>query len=116
MQQSIEVNTAILNRFVTLINNGRLAHAYLFIGPAYVGKSEAALDIAKLINCEEKVGNDFFCGQCSSCLKIKTGNHPDIYLIESDFGETIKSVEDKLYSHDLVLDYNFAGKKVTDEN
>lgn len=32
------------------------------------------------------------------------------------FGETIKSVEDKLYVHDLVLDYNFAGKKITDEN
>jgi hypothetical protein len=32
------------------------------------------------------------------------------------FGETIKSVEDKLYSKDLILEYNTASKKVSDEN
>ena len=32
------------------------------------------------------------------------------------FGETIKSVEDKLYEHDLVLEYNATSNKVTDEN
>lgn len=32
------------------------------------------------------------------------------------FGEEIKSVEDKLYEHDLVLDYNVAIKKVSDED
>jgi len=32
------------------------------------------------------------------------------------FGEEIKSVEDKLYEHDLVLDYNITIKKVSDED
>ena len=32
------------------------------------------------------------------------------------FGESIKSVEDKLYEHDLVLDYNVAIKNISDED
>jgi hypothetical protein len=32
------------------------------------------------------------------------------------FGETIKSVEDKLYEHDLVLEYNATSNKVTNED
>jgi len=32
------------------------------------------------------------------------------------FGEGIKSVEDKLYEHDLVLDYNVAIKNISDED
>jgi len=32
------------------------------------------------------------------------------------FGETIKDVEDKLYEHDLVLDYNTTNNKITNED
>ena len=32
------------------------------------------------------------------------------------FGEPIKDVEDKLYEHDLVLEYNVTAKNVSDEN
>lgn len=32
------------------------------------------------------------------------------------FGEPIKDVEDKLYEHDLVLEYNITTKNVSDEN
>ena len=32
------------------------------------------------------------------------------------FGEDIKSVEDKLYEHDLVLEYNITSKNLSDEN
>ena len=32
------------------------------------------------------------------------------------FGDSIKDVEDKLYEHDLVLEYNIATKKVSNED
>lgn len=32
------------------------------------------------------------------------------------FGEEIKSVEDKLYEHDLILEYNNIGKPIQNEN
>ena len=41
-----------------------------------------------------------------------------LFLIYSafHFGDSIKDVEDKLYEHDLVLEYNIATKEVSNED
>ncbi|MBU0908424.1 MAG: DNA polymerase III subunit delta' [Proteobacteria bacterium] len=59
----------------------KTAHAYLFRGPAGVGKKTCALAFAALINCLAPVNGDV-CGRCSSCLKYHSGNHPDLLKIE----------------------------------
>jgi hypothetical protein len=41
--------------------------------------------------------------------------YPDTRLY-FDFGIDIKEVEDKLYEKDVILEYNNANKKITDEN
>jgi DNA polymerase-3 subunit delta' len=68
--------------------NTRMGHAFLFRGPAGVGKKRAALTFASYINCLAPANNDA-CGQCQSCLKFKSGNHPDLHIIEPD-GAAIK--------------------------
>lgn len=68
--------------------NTRLGHAFLFRGPAGVGKKRAALTFASYINCLSPINHDS-CGQCKSCLKFKSGNHPDLHIIEPD-GAAIK--------------------------
>lgn len=82
----------VLSRFGALIKSKRMAHAYLFMGPRGAGKSDTALAVAKLVNCEDvqegEIGS--FCGRCASCIKIDSGNHPDILIIDVDEGETIK--------------------------
>ena len=83
------MNEQVLKRFAVLQKNNRLAHAYLFIGLANIGKSETALGVAKFLNCENP-SPEIFCDQCPSCLKINHGNHPDIHLIDSKDSETIK--------------------------
>jgi len=60
--------------------NGRLHHAYLFVGPEGIGKRTVALSLAKAIHCGES--NNDFCGQCANCARIQAGNHPDVRLIE----------------------------------
>jgi len=60
------------------VKNGRVAHAYLFAGPARVGKSLAAVQFAQLLNC---TGEDAPCGECRSCEKIASGSHPDVELV-----------------------------------
>lgn len=57
----------------------RLHHAYLFVGPEGVGKMTLALALAKAIQCAEKA-NDF-CGRCDNCVRIQSGNHPDVRLV-----------------------------------
>ena len=64
-----------LNSLKTSIKNERLAHAYLFLGPAHTGKMTLALNLAQALNCSSE---DKPCGQCSSCHRILSGNHPDI--------------------------------------
>jgi DNA polymerase-3 subunit delta' len=63
----------------------RVAHTYLFSGPAGVSKNELALGFAKALLCLKR---EFFQScVCASCSKIDRKNHPDVRW----FGEDEKS-------------------------
>lgn len=53
--------------------------SFLFHGPSNMGKSIAALETARMINC---IGCDG--GSCRSCLMLKAGTHPDIQVVGPD--------------------------------
>jgi DNA polymerase-3 subunit delta' len=55
-----------------------VAHAYLLVGPAHVGKMTLALELAKALNCE---ASDPPCGVCDSCQKIALAKHADVQII-----------------------------------
>jgi len=55
-----------------------LAHAYLFCGPAHVGKMTLALNLAQALNCETAEPP---CGQCIICQKITSARHADVQII-----------------------------------
>ena len=85
----------------TLLQNGTLPHALLFIGIEGVGKRTAAVALAMACNCKAldpekftermkirygKLPSDQIkpvgpCGRCKSCRKIESGNHPDIIVL-----------------------------------
>ncbi|MFC1954187.1 ATP-binding protein, partial [Chloroflexota bacterium] len=65
-----------------------LAHAYLFIGPAHVGKMTLALNLAQALNCE---ATEPPCGECASCEKVVSGKHADVQII--DLGSNQDSAE-----------------------
>ena len=65
------------------ISQGKTAHAFLFRGPAGVGKKTTAQAFAAALNCASPVAAGA-CGTCSSCRKIASGNHPDIVTIAPD--------------------------------
>ena len=54
---------------------GRLSHAYLFVGPDQVGKATAARELAMALNCR---GEDPPCHGCRECHLTETGRHPDV--------------------------------------
>jgi DNA polymerase-3 subunit delta' len=64
--------------FRRAIRRGRLAHAYLFVGPAGVGKHRFAVELAKALLCEGS-GELAACDRCPSCLLLDAGTHPDFY-------------------------------------
>lgn len=56
----------------------RLAHAYLFTGPAHVGKTMTALQFAQALNC---TGDEPPCGRCRQCERIASGTHADVEIV-----------------------------------
>jgi DNA polymerase-3 subunit delta' len=61
------------------LQNGRLHHAYLFLGPEGIGKRKVALSLAKAIHCD--AADLDFCGTCPNCARINNANHPDFRII-----------------------------------
>ncbi len=70
----------IWNFLIKSAKNGRLAHAYLFVGAAQVGKRTLALEFARWLLCNKKIDN-LACGKCRSCLDIEKKQHPDIFIL-----------------------------------
>ncbi|TSH98168.1 DNA polymerase III subunit delta' [Verticiella sediminum] len=60
-----------------------MAHAWLFHGPAGVGKARFARAAAASLLCESPRGG-FACGECDACLWVRHGNHPDLRLLRPE--------------------------------
>jgi len=78
------------------IARNRMPHALFFTGDEGIGKRLTAINLAKALNCRERVTEQESdeagksgsqadsCDRCPSCVKIENGSHPDVYLIESE--------------------------------
>jgi DNA polymerase III subunit delta' len=69
----------------------RVAHAYLFAGPAGCGKHTTALALASALSCQAAPAEG--CGTCSSCERIAAGNHPDVQTLEREGAARIIPIE-----------------------
>ena len=65
----------------------------VFGGPSNVGKRLAAIWYGAFLNClqSEELAP---CGECTSCLKIQKGTHPDLHLIRKPEKKTVVGVSD----------------------
>jgi DNA polymerase-3 subunit delta' len=80
-------------RFLTgAVQRRKTSHAYLFRGPAGVGKKTCAQAFAALLNCGAPAGHEV-CGRCPSCLKYASGNHPDLLHIQPQGTATAIKIE-----------------------
>ena len=90
------------------VQENRISHAQMFLGPAGSGTVPLAIAYAQYILCQNKQENDS-CGACASCTKIQKHNHPDLH-----FSFPIHlSKEKHIYTSDNVLgDW----REILDEN
>jgi len=65
------------------LETGSLAHAYLFVGPAHVGKMTLARNLAQALNCEAAEPP---CGKCDACQRIASAKHADVQVIDLESG------------------------------
>jgi DNA polymerase-3 subunit delta' len=79
------------------LETGTLAHAYLIVGPAHVGKMTLALNLAQALNCE---ADERPCLECASCQKIASSGHADVQIVGLTRNED--SAEAKLIGIDQI--------------
>lgn len=71
-------HTKIKQQLIKAVQENRVSHAQLFLGPEGCGNLVMALAYAQYINCENRTEDDS-CGKCPNCIKSQKFIHPDIH-------------------------------------
>lgn len=72
--------TDIQQRLRQQLQDGKVAHAYLFAGGMGVGKLPMALAYASALLCKNPQAGEA-CGSCSSCRMTREWAHPDLHFV-----------------------------------
>ncbi len=89
------------------------SHAILITGPESVGKMTLARLLSAALLCKAGL-EERPCGQCISCRKIESGNHPDFMLVDLEEGkqklsvDAIREVERFLFLTPIESEYKVA--------
>ena len=68
------LNEKIWEMLSNSFRTNKVPNAFIFSGDIGVGKEAHAIEFSALLNCK-RVNRDSPCGDCRSCIKIKSFNH-----------------------------------------
>ena len=74
------------------IESGRIANAYLFIGPRGIGKTTMSRIFAKALNCTSPNGVEP-CGKCTNCEEIAAGRSIDVVELDAASHNKVEDVK-----------------------
>lgn len=80
------------------IDEAKVGHAYLFTGPAGIGKKTLAKAFAMRLLCHDKTANPDCL--CTGCVRMRMDNHPDFITI-LPAGNSIKIEQLRQLQHEL---------------
>ncbi|MFA6215147.1 MAG: DNA polymerase III subunit delta' [Patescibacteria group bacterium] len=102
--------------------NDKISHAYLFVGPEHVGKTEVAKNFVYSLVCKNlPAGNGLVpCGECDCCRQVANKIHPDVLWVEREENEKneklkknisieqIRELQSRLNLHSFLNSYKVA--------
>jgi DNA polymerase III subunit gamma/tau len=84
---------SILRLLTNSLEQGKIAHAYLFSGPRGVGKTSTARILAKALNCSNGP-TAHPCGTCPFCTSITDGSSVDVMEIDGASNNSVNDIRD----------------------
>ena len=84
---------SILRLLKNSLEQGKIAHAYLFSGPRGVGKTSTARILAKALNCSNGPTAQP-CGTCAFCTSITDGSSVDVMEIDGASNNSVNDIRD----------------------
>jgi DNA polymerase-3 subunit gamma/tau len=86
--------THVVRTLRNAVEQGKVHHAYLFVGSRGTGKTSMAKILARSLNCERGGPTVHPCGECESCVTIAAGTSVDVIEMDAASNRSVDDVRD----------------------